>query len=114
MLDIKIIREQPEGVRSAIKAKRTDDVLDEVLSLDSDRRNIISRVEILKNKRNTVSEEIARIKRSGGNADDVIVEMKVVSDEITELDISLREIEEKLNGFLDTIPNIPHADVPHG
>ena len=114
MLDIKLIREQPELVRAAIKAKRTDDVIDEVLSLDGDRRAIISRVEVLKNKRNTVSEEIARIKRSGGNADDVIVEMKVVSDEITALDISLREVEEKLNGLLDTIPNIPHADVPQG
>src|ERR1051325_6469232 len=114
MLDIKIIREETDKVRSAITAKRTDDVIDEVLSLDGDRRAIISRVEVLENKRNTVSEEIARIKRSGGNADDVIVEMKIVSDEITELDISLREIEQKLNGLLDTIPNIPHSDVPHG
>jgi seryl-tRNA synthetase len=114
MLDIKIIRENPELVRAAIHAKRADDVIDEVLTLDATRRGIISRVEVLKNKRNTVSEEIARIKKSNGNADDVIVEMKVVSDEITELDISLREIEEKLNGLLDTIPNIPHADVPHG
>jgi seryl-tRNA synthetase len=114
MLDIKIIREETELVRSAIKAKRTDDVIDEVLSLDGDRRGIISRVEVLKNKRNTVSEEIARIKRSGGNADDVIAEMKVASDEITALDVTLREVEEKLNGLLDTIPNIPHPDVPEG
>jgi seryl-tRNA synthetase len=114
MLDIKIIREQPDLVRAAIKAKRTDDVIDEVLALDADRRSVITRVEVLKNKRNTVSEEIARIKRSGGNADDVIVEMKVTSDEITHLDITLREIEEKLNGLLDTIPNIPHESVPHG
>jgi seryl-tRNA synthetase len=114
MLDIKIIREQPELVRAAIKAKRTDDVLEEVLRLDTDRRAIIARVEVLKNKRNTVSEEVARIKRNGGNADDVIVEMKVVSDEITELDLALRETEQNLNGLLDTIPNIPHADVPHG
>ena len=114
MLDIKIIREQPDLVRAAIKAKRADDILGEVLALDSDRRSIISRVEILKNKRNTVSEEIARIKRKGENADDVIVEMKVTSDEITDLDISLREIEEKLNALLDSIPNIPHSDVPSG
>ncbi|MEP7234848.1 MAG: serine--tRNA ligase, partial [Ignavibacteriota bacterium] len=114
MLDIKILREQPELVRAAIKAKRTDDILDEALGLDADRRAIISRVELLKNKRNTVSEEVARIKKSGGDASDVIAEMKVTSDEITELDITLREIEQKLNGLLDTIPNIPHSDVPHG
>ncbi|MEI8135475.1 MAG: serine--tRNA ligase [bacterium] len=114
MLDIKLIRENPELVRSTISAKKTDDILDEVLALDSDRRLIISRVEVLKNKRNTVSEEIARIKRSGGNADDVIVEMKVTSDEITEQDSTLRNIEERLNHLLDTIPNITHSSVPHG
>jgi seryl-tRNA synthetase len=114
MLDIKLIREQPDLVRSAIKTKRTDDILDEVLSLDGDRRAIIARVELLKNKRNTVSEEIARIKRKGENADDVIVEMKVVSDEIATLDGSLREIEAKLNYLLDTIPNLLHSDVPPG
>ncbi len=114
MLDIKIIREQPELVRATIKAKRTDDIVDEVLILDGDRREIITRVEVLKNKRNTVSEEIARIKRKGENADDVIVEMKVVSDEIAELDGVLRELEAKLNYRLDSIPNIPHTDVPVG
>ena len=114
MLDIKIIREETEKVRAAIKAKRTDDVIDEVLSLDGERRGMISRVEVLKNKRNTVSEEIARIKRSGGDAGDVIAEMKVTSDEITALDIALREVEEKLNYLLDTIPNIPHESVPRG
>src|SRR6187402_3182760 len=114
MLDIKIIRETPDIVRAAIKAKRTDDVIDEVLELDGDRRAIIGRVEVLKNKRNTVSEEVARIKRAKENADDVIAEMKIVSDEITGLDLKLREIEEKLNYLLDTIPNIPHEVVPHG
>jgi seryl-tRNA synthetase len=114
MLDIKIIREQPDLVRTAIKAKRTDDILEEILSFDGDRRAIISRVETLKNKRNTVSEEIARIKKGGGNADDVISEMKVTSDEISELDISLRELEEKLNYLLDSIPNLTHSSVPEG
>ena len=114
MLDIKIIREQPVVVRAAIKAKRTDDITDEVLGLDGERRALISRVEVLKNKRNTVSEEIARIKRKGENADDVIAEMKVVSDEVTDLDNILRELELKLNHLLDSIPNITHADVPHG
>jgi seryl-tRNA synthetase len=114
MLDIKIIRETPDIVRAAIKAKRTDDVIDEVLELDGDRRAIIGRVEVLKNKRNTVSEEVARLKRAKENADDVIAEMKIVSDEITGLDLKLREIEEKLNYLLDTIPNIPHQIVPHG
>jgi seryl-tRNA synthetase len=114
MLDIKIIREQTELVRAALTAKRGDDVIDEVLELDGNRRAIIGRVEVLKNKRNTVSDEIARLKRAKENADDVIREMKVTSDEIAALDETLREIEQKLSGLLDTIPNIPHASVPKG
>lgn len=114
MLDIKLFRENPDIVRAAIKAKRGDDVVDEVLSLDGDRRAIIGRVEVLKNKRNTVSEEIARLKRTKENADDVIAEMKVVSDEITDLDHKLREIEEKLGHILDTVPNVCNSSVPPG
>ncbi len=114
MLDIKIIREQPDVVKAASVAKRCEDVIDTVLELDSNRRAIISRVEVLKNKRNTVSEEVARLKRNKESADDVIAEMKVVSDEITKLDLDLRSIEEKLSPLLDTIPNIPHSSVPHG
>lgn len=114
MLDSKLIREQTDLVRDAIRAKRTDDIIDEVLELDGSRRAVISRVEVLKNKRNTVSEEIARLKRNKEKADDVIAEMKVTSDEITELDETLRGIEEKLSGLLDTIPNIPHSSVPKG
>jgi seryl-tRNA synthetase len=114
MLDIKIIREQTELVRAAIGAKRGDDVIDEVLELDGNRRAIIGRVEVLKNKRNTVSDEIARLKRGKENAEDVIAEMKVTSDEITALDETLREIDQKLSGLLDTIPNIPNTSVPKG
>ncbi len=114
MLDIKIIREQPDAVKAASVAKRCDDVIDIILELDGKRRSMISRVEVLKNKRNTVSEEVARLKKNKESADDVIAEMKVVSDEITQLDLGLRVIEEKLSSLLDTIPNIPHSSVPHG
>jgi seryl-tRNA synthetase len=114
MLDIKLIREQPDVVRAAIAAKRGDNVLDEVIELDGNRRAIIARVDVLKNKRNTVSDEVARLKKNKESADDVIAEMKIVSDEITSLDLELRQIEEKLNGLLDTIPNVTHSSVPHG
>jgi seryl-tRNA synthetase len=114
MLDIKLIREQPDVVRAAIAAKRGDNVLDEVIELDGNRRAIIARVDVLKNKRNTVSDEVARLKKNKESADDVIAEMKIVSDEITALDLQLREVEEKLNGLLDTIPNVTHSSVPHG
>lgn len=114
MLDIKLIRENPDLVRNAIRVKRGDDVIDEVLTLDKQRRTIIGDVEVLKNKRNVVSEEIAKMKRAKENADDKIAEMKGVSDEITRQDVELRELETKLNGLLDTIPNKTHESVPPG
>ncbi len=114
MIDLKLIREQPDLVREAISIKHGDPVVDEVLELDNTRRAIIGRVETLKNKRNTVSDEVARLKRAGESADDVIREMKITSDEITDLDVELRSVEEKLNTLLDTIPNITHSSVPDG
>jgi seryl-tRNA synthetase len=114
MLDLKLIREQPDLVKAAISIKHGDPVIDDVLELDNTRRAIIGRVETLKNKRNTVSDEIARLKRAGQPAEDVISEMKITSDEITHLDIELRSIEEKLNGLLDTIPNVTDTSVPEG
>ncbi|MBS1903146.1 MAG: serine--tRNA ligase [Bacteroidetes bacterium] len=114
MLDIKLIREQPELVRLACVAKHCDDVIDQILELDATRRAMIGRVDVLKNKRNTVSDEIARLKRSKENADDVIAEMKVVSDEITDIDIQLREVDITLSALLDTIPNLTHESVPSG
>jgi seryl-tRNA synthetase len=114
MLDIKLIRENPDLVRNAIRVKRGDDVIDEILTLDKQRRTIIGDVEQLKNKRNTVSEEIAKLKRAKESGDDKIAEMKGVSDEITRQDVELREIELRLNGLLDTIPNKTHESVPPG
>ena len=64
MLDIKRIREQPDLVRKTIETKHGDPVLDEVIEKDLTRRAIIGRAEVLKNKRNTVSEEVARRKRA--------------------------------------------------
>jgi seryl-tRNA synthetase len=114
MLDIKLIRENPELVRNAIVAKRSEDVVDRVLTLDQDRRAIIQQVEALKSRRNTVSEEIAQLKRSKESADTQIAEMKGVSDEISQLDDRLRECESTLGLMLDSIPNITHPSVPAG
>ncbi|MDP4198693.1 MAG: serine--tRNA ligase [Bacteroidota bacterium] len=114
MLDIKLIRENPEVVRAAIRAKHSEDIIDQVLGLDRDRRSIIQDVETLKSRRNSVSEEISKLKRAKENADEKIAEMKGVGDEIAELDGKLREKELRLNLMLDSIPNIPHPSVPIG
>jgi seryl-tRNA synthetase len=115
MLDIKLIRENPDAVKAGTSAKGSDPALvDQVLALDTERRAIIQEVEALKSRRNAVTEEISKLKRAKENADDKIAEMKGVGDNIATLDTTLREKEVVLEELLLSIPNIPHPSVPLG
>jgi len=114
MLDIKLIRENPELVKTGIENKREKNRIDEILVLDSKRRELIFRTDELKSKRNQTSMEIAKLKKSGADASNIIAEMKRVSDEITLNDSQLKDLEASLNDILMFIPNLPHSSVPVG
>lgn len=114
MLDIKLIRENPEVVREAIRAKHSEDVVGQILELDRDRRAVIQQVEVLKSERNTVSEAIAKLKRAKEPADEKIAAMKSVGENIAALDAELREKELALGVLMDSVPNILHVSVPFG
>lgn len=115
MLDIKMIRVQPELVKEKIE-KRGDDssVVDKILELDKNRRSLLVKVEDLKALRNKTSEEIAILKRKKEDASSVIAEMKKVSDEITNLDIEVKKIDEKLHNIVSRIPNLVSDETPSG
>jgi seryl-tRNA synthetase len=112
MLDLKFIRENPERVRAGLAAKGDRRGIDEVLRLDERRRELIKEADALKAKRNSVSMEVARLKKEGKDASGIIAEMKTVSDRIAEFDRERREVEEKIEELLRWIPNLPHASVP--
>lgn len=115
MLDVKMLRNELEKVKEALHNRGgTTEGLDRFISLDERRRALLVESEQLKNKRNTVSEEIARLKKEKQDADALITEMKEVSDRIKEMDEQVREVEEEIRGLLLTIPNIPHDSVPVG
>lgn len=114
MLDLKFIREHPDLVKEGIRKKGEPDRVDEVLHLDERRREIIAKTEALKNRRNIVSEEIAKMKKAGKDASSSIAEMNKVKDEIKSLDDELRAVEETLNKLLLAIPNVSHPSVPEG
>ena len=114
MLDIKKIREQPDEVRRGIANKNEKGDLDAVLASDRRRREIIAEVELLKNTRNVVSQEIAQFKKEKRDADDKIAEMKTVSDRIKDMDVELRGVEAELEQKLLYLPNLCHPDVPVG
>jgi seryl-tRNA synthetase len=114
MIDIKLFRENPELVRQGLKNKNAEDKVDAVLKLDQERRDLIMRTDELKNKRNQASSQIPQLKKAGQDTSAIMAEMKRVSDEITQLDGQLREVETKLNDILMTIPNLAHSSVPVG
>lgn len=114
MLDIKIIREETEKVRTGIKNKNEVDNLNKILELDESRRKIIQQVEKLKAQRNEVSAKVAHLKNSGENTEEIIKSMNEVKTMILELDDELKVIDHKLQELLLTVPNIPHSSVPIG
>ncbi|MGQ9558525.1 MAG: serine--tRNA ligase [Desulfurispora sp.] len=114
MLDIKLVRANPEKVEQALLKRGAQIGLEEFLQLDEQRRQKLVLVEQLKNRRNTVSEEIGRLKRAGQEPVEMMQEMRQVAAQIKELDDELRGLEEQLQALLLTIPNIPHETVPTG
>ncbi len=114
MLDLKFIRQHPDLVKEGIRKKGLSDGVDELLRLDERRRENIGKTESLKNRRNVVSEEIAKMKKSGKDASRSIAEMEHVKEEIKQLDEEVRTLEKKLNELLLSIPNVPHPSVPEG
>ncbi len=114
MLDIRFVRENPEVVSQALKNKGEEAALDEFLDLDGRRRSHLQDVESLKNRRNTVSKEIGRLKKEGLDAVDLMEEMRQVGEQIKALDDALKTIETRMETILLHIPNIPDAGVPVG
>ena len=115
MLDIKRIREDYDNVKAAVEKRCKGDFgLSEVPGLDSQRREILLKVEQMKNRQNTVSKEIPKLKKAGEDTAAVMAEMKELSAEIKELDAKLTEIEKKLKDTLLGIPNTPYKDVQTG
>lgn len=114
MLDMKFIRANPDLIRETLRKKRVEVDLDRILGLDEERRAILMRVEALKARRNSVSEQVGKLKKAGLDATAVIEEMRLAGDEIKALDEQLRGVEEELNGLLLIVPNVPDPDAPVG
>lgn len=114
MLDLRLIRQQPDLVREAARKKQVDVDVDGILNLDARRRAIIGEVEELKAQRNSNSQEVARRKKAGEPADDLIQATRAAGERIKALDDELRDVEARLDALLLTVPNIPDDDVPEG
>lgn len=115
MLDLKLIRNNPDLVRESLINRGEDAApLDELLTLDEKHRKVLAEVEELRSRRNKVSQEIAQCKRKGQDPGDILEQMRDVSDRIKELDGEIRELGDQINALLLRMPNIPHSSIPVG
>jgi seryl-tRNA synthetase len=114
MLDIKFIREHVELVKQKMQERRADMDVDRILDMDAKRRDTLQQVETLKHERNTVSDAIAGLKKAKQDASAEIERMRLVSQQIKQLDDQVKEYEEQLRTLLLTIPNIQDDSVPVG
>ena len=115
MLDVKMVRANPDEVRKALQ-RRGDPTssLDEFLAVEERRRQLLTEVESRRAERKRASDEIAAVKKAGGDADQAIAAMRALGDQIKEHEAALAETEERLNVMLLELPNIPLPDVPDG
>ncbi len=112
MLDLKEIRRDPETARAALERRRAGEQLDEVLRLDERRRELLPEVESLRAQRNQASDEIGRAKKAGEDASAAIESMKTVASRVKQLEGEVREVEERLNGLMASMPNLPLGSSP--
>ncbi|HEV8454342.1 MAG TPA: serine--tRNA ligase [Gemmatimonadales bacterium] len=117
MIDVKRLRQDPAGSRASLM-RRGDAglaaILDDLLDLDRQRRDVLVRVETLKAERNAASDEVARRKRAKEPVDDLMERLKASGDEVKSLDGRLREIETALDERALAVPNFPHEGSPDG
>lgn len=115
MLDIKVIREDPQELRDMLKRRGADfSVVDRAIELDRTRREAIVAADALKAERNQVSKDLGDKKRSGGDISIEAARMKSVGSEIRAYDQQILSTGEELTRLMEVLPNFPHSSVPDG
>ena len=114
MLDVKLLRENLDRVKARMATRATAINWDEFVSLDRERREALANIERLKERKNRLSGEIGRIKKSEGDASTLMREVEEVSDAIRNGEGPLVEIEARFEQFMLTLPNLPNPSVTIG
>ena len=114
MLDIKLIRENPEKVNELLKRRNPELSIDAVLEVDEQRRQIQTQADELRAQRKSESQKIGMMKKNGENTDAIQEEVRVLGDKIKELEEKQVELDEKQRNLLLNTPNIPDETTPIG
>ncbi len=113
MIDRNLLREDPDGIRRALRNRGSDFDLDRLIQLDEQRRELLE-VEQLRATRNDLSQQIGRIVRDGGDADDLKAQVSALKDRISDMEQQLQQVEAEFDRMMLEIPNIPLEAVPVG
>jgi seryl-tRNA synthetase len=114
VLDIRLIREQPEAVERALATRGGAELVREILEADEMRRRLLTETEGQKAQRNRASDAIGEARRRGEDTSAAMARMREVADRIKTLDAQVREVEARRDALLLQLPNLPHASVPVG
>ena len=116
MLDIKLIRENPDRIKAGMKAKEVDcdALIDRILELDEQRRTLLQQTEALKAEQNKVSKQIPALKKAGEDTTAIFKEMGEIKGKIAALDGQLREVMNEYQQDLYCLPNMPDEDLVAG
>jgi len=117
MLDIKLIRENPDLVKEGIRKKRELDALplvDELLKLDERRRELLAEIESLRSQQKKLAKAVGQAKRSGEDVSDLLTKSSELADYLKQLEAEEKKLEARIQEILPQIPNLPHPSVPMG
>lgn len=116
MLDIKLIRENPEKVKAAMKTrnKDMDAVVDEILKIDAEVRALTQKADALKAEQNAASKKIPQIKKEGGDISEIMARMNEIKEEVKALDAQKNDLAAKQKTMMYEFPNVPSDTTPVG
>lgn len=116
MLDIKLIRENPEQIKEELKKRNADysDTIDEIIEIDKKRRELSTITDGKKNEQKTVSKQIPILKKEGKDTAEIMEQMKQLAEEVKANAAQISVIEHRQRDLILTLPNLPNADVPVG
>ena len=116
MLDIKLIRENPEEIKAKIKGKEIDcdEAIDRILVLDMERRELIVKADAAKNEQNKASKQIPEMKKAGEDTSELMSRMNDLKEEIKAFDVKLRATEDEYQELMFGLPNLPDDDLIYG
>ena len=117
MIDINILRENPKIVEDDLRRRQRMDMipkLKELIDKDAERRKLIGEADALRAERNKITAEIAKIKKTGGNADHLLQRAKEIPERVKDLELRIKTLEEDIRQLHLSIPNILHPSVPEG